>query len=97
MADLLLGQLDLEGGRCVGQVMGLGGADDRGGDHGLAQHPGHRDLGHLNATFLGYLLDRLDDGLVDVEVERSCDLVGVARAECVGPRGGRAGLCPAGE
>jgi len=46
--------------------------------YGFAQDPGHCDLGHLSPTFVGDLLDRLDDGLVDVEVEAFCDLVGVA-------------------
>jgi hypothetical protein len=37
--------------------------------YGLLRTQAISDLGHLNPTFVDDLLDRLDDGPVDVEVE----------------------------
>jgi hypothetical protein len=42
-------------------------------------------LGHWNATFLRDLLNRFDDGLVDVELEAFCDPVGIATPGVLAP------------
>ena len=57
--------MDVEGGHRIGEMVRFGRPDDRGGDDGLAQHPGHRHLRHPDAAFRGNLLNGLDDGLVE--------------------------------
>src|SRR4051794_5907448 len=62
--DLLVAELEVDGGGCVGEVVWLGGADDGGRDDGVVQHPRHGDLGHRDAAGLSDALDGVDDGPV---------------------------------
>ena len=64
-ADLVVGEVQVEGSDGFGEVMRSGRSDDRGGDDGIAQYPRQRDLGHSDAAGFGDLLDGVDDGLVE--------------------------------
>ena len=59
--DLRVGQPHVQRGDRVGELLGLGRADDRRGDRRLGQHPGERDLRARDAAPPGDLLHRLDD------------------------------------
>jgi hypothetical protein len=62
---LVVSQVQAE--RCdgFGQVMRFGRSDDWGGNDGLAELPGKRDLGHADAAGRSDLLDGVDDRLVE--------------------------------
>jgi hypothetical protein len=81
----------VEGRYGVGEVVWFGGADDGGGDDRLGEQPGDADLGHRHPAFFSQLLDSLDNGLVDVEVEALGDVVGVTAAGALAPRSGEDG------
>src|SRR3954470_9677163 len=60
----VVGEVDVERGDCLGEVVGFGGADDGRRDQRVAQYPGQGDLGHRDATRLGEIVDGVDDGFV---------------------------------
>src|SRR4051794_26009143 len=90
-ADLVVGELQVDGGCGVVQVVGLGGADDGCGDDRVLQHPGHRYGRHRDAAVGGDALDGVDDRAVRVEEQgRPCpSVVGLffARDVLCSPRG----------
>jgi hypothetical protein len=63
--DLVVTEVQAEGCDSFGQVMRFGRSDDRGGDDGIVEHAGQRNLGHADAAGFGDLLDGVDDGLVE--------------------------------
>lgn len=81
----------------VGQVVKLGSTDDGGGDDRLTEYPGHGDVCHRDATLSGYLVDGLDDRLVDVEVETLGRVVGVSPRWVCCPQGRASRHFPSGE
>jgi MFS family permease len=62
--DLVIIEGDVHAGECFGELLRLRGADDRGVDVRLAQHPGERDAGARHAALVGDLGDRLHRRLV---------------------------------
>ena len=64
--DFVGGELYVDGGYGVFEVIGFGGADDGGGDGGFVEHPGQGDLGGWEIAFAGDLVYAIDDGLVDI-------------------------------
>ena len=44
LSDLVIGQLQLDRGEGVVELVGLSGADNRKGHHGVVRHPRQRDL-----------------------------------------------------
>ena len=76
----------------VGQVVRLGSTDDGGGDDRLTEYPGHGDVCHRDATLSGYLVDGLDDRLVDIEVETLGRVVSVAALGVLPPGPGEPAL-----
>src|ERR1700753_1783675 len=79
--DVLVAQLEVDGGDRVAEVLGFGDADDRGGDRRVGEDPGERHLGGRRAEALRHLEGAGDDLLVLTAVEGGAELVGV------GPRG----------
>src|SRR3546814_8954206 len=68
-SDLIVGQLELDGGQSVVEVGLLGDADDRRCHRRVPQHPGQRHLRPRHATGSGDLGDPLDDLGVVVAVQ----------------------------
>jgi hypothetical protein len=62
--DLVVGEVQVQCGDRLRQVMGLGRSDDRCRDDGVLQHPRQGNLGHAGTPGLGDALDRVDHGLV---------------------------------
>ena len=52
-ASLVVGELHVEAGDRVGEVVRLGRPHDGRGDGGVAEHPGQAHLGHWDATAFG--------------------------------------------
>ena len=73
--DFDLSKVQFEGCDGLGEMTRLGGADDRGGDNGVTEHPRQRDLGHADAARLGDLLDGVNDRLIEGRVEGLDDVV----------------------
>ena len=71
--DFVGGELELQGGEGVFELVELAGADDGGGDGGFGHDPGEGDLGGPGVARFG----DLDDAVDDVEV-------GVFAVEAVG-------------
>src|SRR3954454_14131809 len=69
-----VGEFQVERGRGVGEVMRFGGADDRGVDDRVLEHPRHRDGRHRDAALLRDAGDDVDDRLVAVEPQGSADV-----------------------
>jgi hypothetical protein len=67
-ADLVVGEVDLQGGDGIGEVVGFGGADDGADTTGLDSSQA-MPIWAIGTALFGDLLDSLDDGLVDVEVD----------------------------
>jgi len=91
--DLLSGELDVECGDGIGEVVRPCRADDRGGDHRVLQHPGHRDLCHRHTACQCDALDGIDDGTVAFDEDRPVLLVD----RPVQPRALRGALSSSGE
>src|SRR5580700_11134068 len=62
--DLLSRKLDFDRGNSVVEMVQLGGADDRCGNHRLRQEPRERNLCAWDATGFGHLGDAISDFLV---------------------------------
>ena len=59
VCDVINRQFDIEGAHSVIKVLGLGCADNRGGN-APGQLPGNRYLGHCGAVLLGKFMDTQD-------------------------------------
>jgi hypothetical protein len=85
-ADLVVGEMDVERGHGIREVMGFCGSEDGSGDYRVLQHPGKRDLRHRNAAGLGDLLYGVDDGLVAVDVKAAPNWIDVEALRVFAPR-----------
>ena len=64
--DFLVGELHVDGGYGVFEVVGLGGADYGRGDDGLIQQPRERNLGGWKVALASNLVHAIDYGFVEI-------------------------------
>lgn len=64
--DLLVCQADVKGCDGIGEVVFLGGTDDRCGYYRVVQHPGEGDVRHGDSAFFCDLLNCVGNGFVRV-------------------------------
>ena len=79
LGEFVGGELDVDGGDGVGEVVGFGGADDGGGDEGFGELPSQCDLGHGEIAGGGEGGEFGDDGGVGFDgalVDFVAELVG---------------------
>lgn len=64
--DFVGGEFDGQGGDGVVEVVRFGGADDRRGDNGFVQEPGHSEVRGRDPALFRQFVDAVNDGFVQV-------------------------------
>src|SRR5215208_7919445 len=90
--DFFLGELDVERCNRVGEMVWLGGPNNRRGHHRVLQHPGQCDVRHRDAPSFGDLLDRFHDGFVALDVEPAADGIDLGALAVFTPWPGKSSL-----